>query len=120
MADLDHAHDFISISMSKEAIIRLQRYIEADSKPDRKATNLARILAADGCRSTAAFIGGDIVILERDDAIKMREAFNKLPEAEKKIDGLERDLALRVELCKSLQKKKSKKKGNKKRKVSKP
>lgn len=114
MADLDHAHELINVSVAKEAAIRLQRYVEAQAGPDKKASNTARILAADACRSAAAYIGGDIVILERDDAIKMREAHTKLPEAEKRIEALEKDLALRTELCKSLQKKK-KKKSRKKR-----
>ena len=106
MADLDHAHEFINISVAKETMIKLQRYIEADSKPDLKATNLARILAADSCRSAAAYLGGDIVILERDDAIKMREAFNKLPEAESRLEELEREV---VRLQRRLKKSKKKK-----------
>ena len=115
MVDLEHAHDFINVSVAKEAAIRLQRYLEAHAGPDKKSTNLARILATDACRSAAAYMGGDIVILDRDDAIKMREAFTMLPNAEKRIEELERELALRVEVCESLQKKKTKKRKVKKK-----
>ena len=112
MVDLDKAHDLISMAIAKEAEIRLKRYVDSIG-PDKKTHEMARIAASNACKSVGSYLAGDMVILERKDAIKIRDDSAELPTAKARIEELERELALRTELCVSLQKKK--KSGKKKR-----
>jgi len=86
--NLDHAHDLINIAVAREAINALQTYIQTRGRPDPKNVEVARIAAADTCKSAGAYLSGDLVILSRQDAIEMKKAYNEHPGLKARVDSL--------------------------------
>jgi hypothetical protein len=89
---LDHTHDLINVSVAKEAIVRLQRYIESEGTPDPQATNVERIKAADACLCAASYLGGHLVLIDRQDALVLREQAKEYEDAIGRVHQLEAEI----------------------------